>query len=110
MTAKRFENRLNKNNIKFNTQNPVWDNEKQDAFNVFEMIDMLNHLHEENQDLHKKEVELGQNYLKLLEENEQLRNIIKQKEEEEQLYAKEILRLNELNKQTNEFTDILGGY
>ena len=43
-------------------------------------------------------------------ENEQLRNIIKQKEEEEQLYAKEILRLNELNKQTSEFTDILGGY
>ena len=43
-------------------------------------------------------------------ENEQLRNIIKQKEEEEKLYAKEILRLNELNKQTSEFTDILGGY
>ena len=47
---------------------------------------------------------------KLKEENEQLRNIIKQKEEEEKLYAKEILRLNELNKQTSEFTDILGGY
>ena len=46
----------------------------------------------------------------LKEENEQLRNIIKQKEKEEKLYAKEILRLNELNKQTSEFTDILGGY
>ena len=25
----RFENRLNKKNIKFRTQNPVWDNEKE---------------------------------------------------------------------------------
>ena len=48
MTAKRFENRLNKDNVKFNTLNPVWDNEKQDALNVFEMIDLLNELHEEN--------------------------------------------------------------
>lgn len=47
---------------------------------------------------------------RLNNENEQLRNIIKQKEKEEQLYAKEILRLNELNKQTSDFTDILGGY
>ena len=42
MTEKRFENRLNKDNIKFNTQNPVWDNKKEDALNVFEMIDLLN--------------------------------------------------------------------
>ena len=54
MTTKRFENRLNKNNIKFNTQNPVWDNEKQDAFNVFEMIDLLNELYEENEQLKKE--------------------------------------------------------
>ena len=46
----------------------------------------------------------------LAEENEQLRNIIKQKEEEEKLYAKEILRLNELDKQKNQLNDILGGY
>lgn len=25
---KQFENRLNKDNIKFNTLNPVWDNDK----------------------------------------------------------------------------------
>lgn len=48
MTEKRFENRLNKNNLKFLYQNPVWDNEKEDALNVFEMIDLLNDLHEEN--------------------------------------------------------------
>lgn len=62
MTAKRFENRLNKDNVKFNTLNPVWDNEKQDAFNVFEMIDMLNALHEEN--------------IRLKSENNMLRNTI----------------------------------
>ena len=42
MTEKWFENRLNKDNIKFNTQNPVWDTKKEDALNVFEMIDLLN--------------------------------------------------------------------
>lgn len=47
MMNKRFENRLDKSNIKFNTQNPVWDNIKEDAFNVFEMIDMLNDLNDE---------------------------------------------------------------
>ena len=46
----------------------------------------------------------------LNDENEQLRNIIKQKEKEEKLYAKEILRLNELDKQKNQLNDILGGY
>ena len=58
MTEKRFENRLNKDNVKFNTQNPVWDNEKEDAFNVFEMIDLLNNFHEENQELKQQEKRL----------------------------------------------------
>lgn len=49
MTVKRFENRLNKSNIKFNTLNPTWDTEKEDAINVFEMIDLLNNLSEENE-------------------------------------------------------------
>ena len=40
--TKRFENRLDKSNIKFNTLNPVWDNEKETGLNVFEMIDLLN--------------------------------------------------------------------
>lgn len=51
MTVKRFENRLNKSNIKSNTLNPTWDNEKEDAINVFEMIDLLNDLSEENERL-----------------------------------------------------------
>lgn len=53
MTKKRFENRLNKNNLKFLYQNPVWDNEKEDALNVFEMIDLLNQLNDENNELKK---------------------------------------------------------
>ena len=42
MMEERFENRLNKDNIKFRTLNPVWDNEVQDGLNVFEMIELLN--------------------------------------------------------------------
>lgn len=38
----RFENRLNTDKVYFNTLNPVWDNEKEDALNVFEMITLLN--------------------------------------------------------------------
>lgn len=59
MTVKRFENRLNKDNVKFNTLNPVWDDEKKDAFNVFEMIDMLNNLHNENEELKQVNRNLG---------------------------------------------------
>lgn len=46
---KRFENRLNKDIKKFHALNPVWDNEKQDALNVFEMIDLLNELNEKSE-------------------------------------------------------------
>lgn len=38
----RFENRLNKDKLKFKHQNPVWDNGIGDALNVFEMINLLN--------------------------------------------------------------------
>ena len=47
MTGKRFENRLNRNKIKFNAQNPVWDNEQETAINVFEMMRLLNKYQEE---------------------------------------------------------------
>ena len=71
----------------------------------------INELKAEMVRLHKMSIELMDRVIpNLRRENEQLRNIIKQKEEEEKLYAKEILRLNELNKQTSEFTDVLGGY
>lgn len=47
MTNKRFENRLDKTNIKFKTLNPVWDNKKGVALNVFEMIEEMNELENE---------------------------------------------------------------
>lgn len=47
--TQRFENRLNKDIKKFHALNPIWDNEKQDALNVFEMINLLNELHKENE-------------------------------------------------------------
>ena len=60
MIEKRFENRLNKNNIKFNTLNPIWDNLKEDALNVFEMIELLNKLSDENNNLKKDNEKLKQ--------------------------------------------------
>ena len=51
MNGKRFENRLKKSDIKFNTLNPVWDNEKGTALNVFEMIDKLNEYSEKTYEL-----------------------------------------------------------
>lgn len=51
MNGKRFENRLNKANIELNTLNPVWDNEKETALNVFEMIDKLNEYSEKTYEL-----------------------------------------------------------
>lgn len=63
MTLKRFENRLNKDIKKFNVLNPVWDNEKKDGLNVFEMIDMLNHLHEENEHLRHQLITLDGLYV-----------------------------------------------
>ena len=84
MTVKRFENRLNKDNVKFNTLNPVWDNEKQDALNVFEMIDLLNGLHEENENLQDVNVQCCNDYSAMR------RDVLQYKEENEQL-KKEIL-------------------
>lgn len=49
MTEKRFENRLDKSNVKFNTLNPTWDNEKETGLNVFEMIDEMNNLNNEKE-------------------------------------------------------------
>lgn len=46
MTEERYENRLNRDNIKFYTLCPVWDNEKGIGLNVFEMIDELNRLND----------------------------------------------------------------
>lgn len=51
MVEKRFENRLNKSDIKFNTLNPVWDTKKETALNVFEMIDKLNEYSEKTYEL-----------------------------------------------------------
>ena len=42
MIDSRFENRLNTDNRKYHVLNPVWDNLEADAYNIFEMIELLN--------------------------------------------------------------------
>lgn len=46
----------------------------------------------------------------LKEENEQLRQQLKEKQEEEQLYANEILELREANKEFIQFKELGGDY
>ena len=76
MIEKRFENRLNKSNIKFNTLNPVWDNEKENALNVFEMIDELNYLNDCCDNLIDDNTEYVAEINQMHKENEQLKKII----------------------------------
>ena len=73
MIEKRFENRLNKSNVKFNTLNPVWDNEKEDALNVFEMIDELNYLNDCCNNLIDDNTEYVAEINQIHKENEQLK-------------------------------------
>lgn len=56
----RFENRLNTNLKKWHILNPVWDNEKEDALNVFKMIDLLNEFDNENKKLEKENLDLSE--------------------------------------------------
>lgn len=91
MTGKRFENRLNKSDIKFNTLNPVWDNERGTALNVFEMIEEMNKLEDEKIHFKNgrsswkitaseeicKHGETIKKLAKVKEENEQLKTLIK---------------------------------
>ena len=53
MTEKRFENRINRNNIKFKALNPVWDNKEENGLNIFEMCNEMNRLQEKVDELEK---------------------------------------------------------
>ena len=80
MTKKRFENRLNKSDIKFNTLNPVWDNEKETALNVFEMIDLLNELTCKLKRTERGRTELAEFNVELMEKNKELKAKVDDKE------------------------------
>ena len=88
---------------------------------AIKIVDMLNSLNDENEQLRNqnkhiklREKELEDRNRRLIhhfqKDIEELKKKLKTKEEEEKLYAKEILRLNELDKQKNQLIDILGGY
>lgn len=73
---KRFENRLDKSNVKFNTLNPVWDNEKETALNVFEMIDELNYLNDCCDNLIDDDTEYVAEINQMHKENKKLKKIL----------------------------------
>ena len=58
--------------MKFNTLNPVWDNEKETGLNVFEMIDELNNLSEKNELLKSTNMGYEDALGRLEEENKKL--------------------------------------
>lgn len=76
LIEKRFENRLNKSNVKFNTLNPVWDNEKENTLNVFEMIDELNYLNDCCDNLIDDNTEYVAEINQMHKENEQLKKVL----------------------------------
>ena len=75
---KRFKNRLDLLNPKFNTLNPVWDNEKGDALNVFEMIGELNYLNDCCNNLIEDNTEYVAEINQMHKENEELKKEVKQ--------------------------------
>ena len=79
---------------------PIWDTVEEKGYNCTDTLDLLVCLLNEQHD----ELQL------LRATNREQYEQIQRFQEEEKLYAKEILRLNELNKQTSEYKDILGDY
>ena len=84
---KRFENRLDKSNVKFNTLNPVWDTEKEDALNVFEMIDELIRLNLDCSNLIDDNTEYVAEINQMHKENEQLKEQLADANELKKIYV-----------------------
>ena len=95
---KRFENRLDKSNVKFNTLNPVWDTEKEDALNVFEMIDELNYLNDCCNNLIDDNTEYVAEINQMHKENEQLKRVIAENEKLIQSIYDELTKLRCIKK------------
>lgn len=117
LNKKRFENNLNKNNQNFQNINAVKDNEQEKYLNVFEMIDLLNELHEEKEQLKRQinynaecltDVEL--NHVKLEEQYKKLQEELFESERayiHERYYHKSEIR-TEIEELRNEFKKRFG--
>ena len=104
---KRFENRLNRDIKKFHALNPVWDNELKDAWNIFEMIDLLNNYDKEYKSclndvlrLEKENEQLKQSYKEFEDECQSTFNTMNRKQND--LYRKNF-KLKEENEQLKQF-------
>ena len=82
-----------------------------------QVVDLLNEQQATNDYVEESnsrlQVQLGETLRlvdKLKEENEQLRQQLKEKEEDERLYANEILELRETNKEHIKFKSLGGNY
>lgn len=88
----------------------VYDNEKEKRMTALQVTKKLNEQQATITNLQGDVERLKYIIEELRKDNYNKFELINKMKKEEKLYAKEILRLNELNKQTSEFTDILGGY
>ena len=70
---------------------------------IFEIVDLLNAMNESL-------IKLSKNVHKLSEANVDLKEQLKQKEQEERLYANEILKLNKEAKEVLDFKSLGGDY
>ena len=94
-----------------------WDNQEQDVLWVSEMIDLLNSLYDENEQLRqsidfmiKKSAEISTRNIVLHEKIGELQRKLKEKEEDEKLYANERVELNKTKKELIEFKELGGDY
>ena len=92
----------------------IIDNVKKGVLKVNECVVLLNKLNDENEQLRFQLEECSNNKLfsrrELERENEQLRQTITEMQQDEQLYANEILELREANKEFMQFKELGGDY
>ena len=117
MTNKRF---IKDPIFEENTLLPIMYNKNRLFLN--DVVELLNDLHQENQSLKESQdvkefsalfnqtIALKREIKDLKEENEQLRQQLNQKEEEEKLYAREIVELNKTKNEMLNFKELGGDY
>ena len=108
MSEKRFIFATNEKRFNLDDESRIWDNGT--PMTALDIVMMLNEQQATITNLQGDVERLKYIIEELRKDNYNKFELINKMKKEEKLYAKEILRLNELNKQTSEFTDILGGY
>lgn len=88
----------------------VWDTEKNKRLEIEDIVDLLNEQQDTISQLQDLCGESDSENAKLRIENKKLKAKLREKEEDEQLYANEILELRKTNEEWLQFKDLGGDY